>query len=296
MDKIGFLILHYYTIDDTKKCVSSIQDNIDTNNYEIVIVDNASPNNTGKDLKNLYKNSEKIHIILNDKNLGFSKGNNIGYRYLKNKLGCNYIAMLNNDTFLIQKDFFSIIKKEYEKSKFGVMGPKIYLKDNKIDRINKNIQSIKELKRYRHKIYFKLFLNYLRLENIFIKLKKEKNENNIDEENFKRCEGAVLHGCCLIFSPLYVSRLDGLMEKTFLYAEEDLLYIQTYMNDMITVYNPELKIFHNELSSTKASNSNNQKKNRFRYKNLIKANKVLEIELKKYYKSIEENKNDKENS
>lgn len=296
MDKIGFVILHYYTIDDTKKCVDSIQNKIDTDNYEIVIVDNASPNNTGKELKEIYKNNDKIHIILNDENLGFSRGNNIGYRYLKNELKCNFIVMLNNDTYLIQNDFFSVILKEYQKSKFGVMGPKIYLKDNRIDRIDRKIQNVKELKKYRYKIYFKLCLNYLHLEDVFMKINKKNKKNKlvkeeVNEDDLKRCEGAVLHGCCLVFSPIYISKFDGLSEKTFLYAEEDLLYIQIYMNDMITVYNPELKIFHNELSSTKAVTKSNNSKNRFRYKNLIKANKILEKELKLYYKYIKEKQN-----
>lgn len=292
MDKIGFVILHYYTIEDTKKCISSIQDNIDTENYEIIIVDNASPNKTGKELEKVYKKNNKIHIILNKGNLGFSKGNNIGYQYAKKELKCNYIAMLNNDTYLIQKNFFSVIRQEYKNSHFGVMGPKIYLKDNKIDRINEKIQSIKQLRKYRLKVRIKLLFNYLHLEKLFTRIfiKNKDKEEILDEKEYKRCENVVLHGCCLIFSPLYISKLNGLMEKTFLYAEEDLLYIQVYMNEMITVYNPELKIFHNELSSTKASNNNNEKKNRFRYKNLIKANKILEKELKKYYKFCKKEK------
>ena len=62
--KIVFLILHYYTIDDTIKCVNSIKSNIDADNYEIVIVDNASPNDTGKELEELYKDNDKIHVLI----------------------------------------------------------------------------------------------------------------------------------------------------------------------------------------------------------------------------------------
>lgn len=52
---------------------------------------------------------------MND-NLGFARGNNKGYRYAKNTLGCNYIIMLNNDTIIIQHDFLSIIRKEFEEN------------------------------------------------------------------------------------------------------------------------------------------------------------------------------------
>lgn len=293
MDKIGFVILHYYTIEDTKKCVSSIQELIDTDNYEIVIVDNASPNHTGEELKKMYDNHEKIHVILNKENLGFSKGNNVGFRYAKNELKCNYIAMINNDTYLLQDDFFTVIKEEYKYSHFGVMGPKIYLPGNKVNIVNDKLQSLKDLRKYRFKVYIKLMLNYLGLEDFVLKNKKsKKKETSIDLEKInKRIENVILHGCCLIFSPTYIEKFEGIDERTFLYAEEDLLYIKVYTNQMIMVYNPKLKIFHNELSSTKASNGNNKRKNRFRYKNLIIANKILEKELKKFYYLRKERKN-----
>ena len=43
--KFVFVILHYYTIEDTKKCVESIFRNGEQQNIDIVIVDNASSNN-----------------------------------------------------------------------------------------------------------------------------------------------------------------------------------------------------------------------------------------------------------
>lgn len=287
MDKIGFVILHYYTIEDTKKCVSSIIENIDTDNFEIIIIDNASPNGTGEELQKSYQGQDKIHVILNEKNLGFSSGNNIGFGYAKKQLHCNYIAMLNNDTYLIQKDFFKVIREEYEASKFGVMGPKIYLPNKNINEVNLHLQTVDNLIKYRRKVEIKLFLNYLHLEKFFTQkqlINKQEKGKEVGEEVNKRVENVILHGCCLIFSPSYIEKLEGLIEKTFLYAEEDLLYIQVYRNDMITVYNPKLKIFHNELSSTKASSGTTDKRNRFRYRNLIKANKILEKELRNFYK------------
>lgn len=37
MEKIGFVILHYYTIKDTISCLESIQNKMEKENYEIVI-------------------------------------------------------------------------------------------------------------------------------------------------------------------------------------------------------------------------------------------------------------------
>ena len=48
--KFGFVVLHYCTLDMTKKCIAAIQEKMAQADYEIVVVDNASGNGTGKDL------------------------------------------------------------------------------------------------------------------------------------------------------------------------------------------------------------------------------------------------------
>ena len=68
-ERIGFVILHYNAIKETVDCVNSIINNIDTDDYFIIIVDNKSPNYTGETLKEKYGKSEKIKVILNKENL-----------------------------------------------------------------------------------------------------------------------------------------------------------------------------------------------------------------------------------
>lgn len=49
----------------------------------IVIVDNASANGTGRELQQLYQGAENIYVILNPENLGFARGNNVGFEFAK---------------------------------------------------------------------------------------------------------------------------------------------------------------------------------------------------------------------
>ena len=79
--KIVFVILHYLAIDETYKSVDSIEKKIDTDMYKIVIVDNASPDKSGALLKEHYKNDDHVEVLLNQENLGFARGNNVGFRY-----------------------------------------------------------------------------------------------------------------------------------------------------------------------------------------------------------------------
>ena len=55
-------------------------------------------------------------------------------------------------------------------------------------------------------------------------------------------------------------------------------------NDLVSIYNPQLLIFHNEDAATNAITRTKRKKAIFTYKNLIKSNKILLEELKEYYK------------
>lgn len=111
----------YYTI----QCIESIQKRIDTKNYCIVIVDNASPNNTGVRLMDTYSMSSEVTVLLNMKNEGFARGNNVGIQYAREVLHCKYVVVLNNDTYLIQDDFYKVITEEYEYSHFAILGPRI---------------------------------------------------------------------------------------------------------------------------------------------------------------------------
>lgn len=280
MKKIGFVVLHYCAIDETYKCVDSIFNNLNTDLFHIVIVDNNSPDESGKLLKEHYKNYDNVTVINLEKNLGFSKGNNAGYKYLKNNIKCDYIALLNNDVYFLQKNFFDIIEDEYKKSRFAVLGPKIILRNNNINPINKNLLSLREYKKIRIKLFIHLLLSYFNLENMYKRIKKNKiSVKNTEVNNY--LENIILHGCCLIFSKIYIDRFDGLDEKTFLYAEEELLYLKLKSNNLKSVYLPQLEIFHNEDQATNAVTKTKYKKNIFLYKNLLLANKVLIKEISK---------------
>lgn len=279
--KLVFVILHYILETETSKCIDSIIERIDFENYDIVVVDNFSQNDSVDKLKKKYELNKKIHFICNSKNMGFTGGNNVGFLYAKKELKADFICMLNNDTYLIQDDFFETICMEYRNSKFGVMGPEIHLPNNQIEKINVNLISKEKLKLNTIKLRIYLLLNFFHCHFLINKFenRKKNNKNYMLNENSLRIENVILHGCCLIFSPKYIKKFNGLDQKTFLYREEEFLYLKVMKNNMITVYNPNLKIFHNEKQSTSKMKKNIRKSRQFRYKNLLKANKILLKEL-----------------
>ena len=87
-------------------------------------------------------------------------------------------------------------------------------------------------------------------------------------------ENTILHGACLIFSPLYVKRFEGLHDKTFLYMEEDILKLYADFYGFLMLYSSELQIYHREDVATNMVEATNDKKARLKYKYLIASSKI----------------------
>jgi hypothetical protein len=78
----------------------------------------------------------------------------------------------------------------------------------------------------------------------------------------------------MIFSKNYINQFDGLNDGTFLYMEEDILKLYADCYGFVMLYSPELAIFHKEDAATDMIVKSENKKNRWKYKQLIKSSKV----------------------
>ena len=76
-----YVILHYIVENVTIESIEHIKNNMDIDEYQIVVVDNASPNQSYSILEKRYKNDERVALIHNEYNLGFTRGNNVGIKY-----------------------------------------------------------------------------------------------------------------------------------------------------------------------------------------------------------------------
>ena len=60
MKKVVFVILHYCAVDITIRAVTVLQENLKYPDYEIVLVDNASPDDSGGILEKKYGSAERV--------------------------------------------------------------------------------------------------------------------------------------------------------------------------------------------------------------------------------------------
>lgn len=275
-----FVILHYLTADDTIECINSIVSVSEGKNSEIVIVDNYSNNGSIEKVQEHINKFDNCVIIKNTSNLGFARGNNVGYKYAKHKYKDPFIIVLNNDTIIRQNDFLKKIEKKYCDEKFALLGPDIIsLVDgghqNPLGKVpTKRLVRIQILKYSILYILSKLGLYKLVQDKTGKVNKKEKKE----PKSFEAMEikNIALHGSCLVFSPIFVRTMnEAFCPDTFLYKEEFILAKRCEKMQLKMIYDPEIKIFHKEDSSTNVFVRTKKEKREFVFKNLIRSNRIL---------------------
>ena len=290
--KFGFVVLHYGGMDVTKQCIACVE-KLYGPDVAIAIVDNHSPDRSGEKLRQFYQDKGQITVLVNEDNLGFARGNNVGYRFLREQKQCNMICVMNNDVMVQQADMLERLKKEYETSGFAVLGPHVTLpgeKENLFDFLLKPVDFYISEYRRLSKLY-RYFSSKLyperELANRAIRMvqkpfqagKKPEEEQNktVDFSVYhERHENVLLHGCCLVFSPLYIDHFsDCFCPDTFMFKEEELLYLRCREHDLKTVYDPDIDILHMEDVSTNSAYKKRREKEIFVCKNQAESLRVL---------------------
>ena len=117
--KISVIVLCYNQLDYTIKCVESIFNVTAYPNYELVLVDNASSDQTADYLKTVALNHDNAKIVLNKTNRGFAGGNNDGIAVADGE----YIVLLNNDTVVTRGWLTNMLKHFSNDEAVGLVGP-----------------------------------------------------------------------------------------------------------------------------------------------------------------------------
>ena len=267
----SFIILHYKNIEETIECLTKLQ-SLFQDKCHMVIVDN---NTLSKSEEKLIQKFTK-DILKLGKNYGFAKANNKGIAYARKKYKSKYYIVMNNDVYIDDANFLNIIEKDYKKYSFDMMGPYIsspskesvnpfpVIKD--IDSLNKEISRCKKL----IKIYSNPIMYFL-LQGV-LKIKHAIRKPNIPTNGDKTILDSPLHGCCIIFSDDYLKKYKyPFYDETFLFHEEEFLYQRVINDKLVSLYDPELKVFHKEGSSINKSNKKERLSKLFREKTRLKS-------------------------
>lgn len=222
---ISIIIVNYNSSRVLKNCLRSIfasQLNIE---YEVIIVDNNSSNNSVQIIKD---NFEKVILIENLQNLGFAKASNIG---IEKSIG-KYILFLNPDTLVHSDTIIKLYQFLRANKEYGAVGPKIYLPDGTIQlEGGRNFPSL----RY---ILFEIFVLRRTFPVLFGGLRFENWDHNTSRDV------PCLSGAAMMFSRIIIKKV-GLLDVSLPMYLEDIDYCYRirqagskiyYLNDVSIIH------------------------------------------------------------
>jgi len=108
--------------------------NLDYPNYELIVVDNGSIDKSFEKIKEFLdkKNNLRKKIIKLNKNLGFTGGNNIGFR--ARDLDSKYIVLLNNDAIIFDHSLKELVEYAELRNDIGaIQGIIVDLDNGRVD-------------------------------------------------------------------------------------------------------------------------------------------------------------------
>ncbi|MCP9473511.1 MAG: glycosyltransferase family 2 protein, partial [Nitrospira sp.] len=121
----SIIIPVYNNLELTKQCLTALASATTGVDYEVILVDNGSTDETAAFLQTLQGD---VRIIRNDENRGFAKACNQGAKAARGK----YLVFLNNDTIPQPNWLGPLVQEVEEHPEVGVVGSKLLYPDGTI--------------------------------------------------------------------------------------------------------------------------------------------------------------------
>lgn len=124
---VSIIIVNWNTSELLDRCLLSIDGTVNEIKYEVIVVDNASTDDSVAHIRDRFEN---VVIIENEENVGFAKANNQGIEVARGK----YILLLNSDTFLHEGSVKTLVRYMESYPGTGVAGCRLYYEDGTLQR------------------------------------------------------------------------------------------------------------------------------------------------------------------
>ncbi len=215
---ISVVVLNWNGLPVIESCLESILRQT-YQPLEVIVVDNASEDGSPDLIRNRFP---LVRLILNEKNLGFGGGNNLGIKASKGR----YIMILNNDTRLDLKCLEFLMQSLERDRRYGAGAPKILLdhQNNLIDAAGIVVYP----------------------DGLSIGRGRMEQAEQYDEETEVFCAS----GCAGLFRREMIEEIGLYDEDFFAYAEDTDLGWRARLTGWKCIYNPQAVVYHLHSSST----------------------------------------------
>lgn len=125
---LSIVILNYRTFELTRDTVNSVLRYSYPFSYEIIVVDNASGDDSLMKLQDYFK--DKVKFIESKENNGFAAGNNLALRQVKS----DYVLLLNSDTVVWENTLENVYSYMEQHTDVGACGCRVRLESGELDK------------------------------------------------------------------------------------------------------------------------------------------------------------------
>lgn len=248
---VSIIIVNYNTRNLTLQCLNSLYKTTNDINFEVIIIDNASSDDSVVQIEKYFP---QVILIKSKKNLGFGKANNLGAKLCNGK----YLFLLNSDTILINNTilhFFNYMENNIDKS-IACCGASLIDKNKKPTISAGNFPSL--IQEFSDLGFYKFYRNY------YINKLSPGYIIPIDENKIKEVD--YISGADIFIHKNVFMRLSGFDSDYFMYFEETDLFLRLKKLNLKSVILTSEKIIHLEGGSLINSNKININKIKLIYK------------------------------
>jgi GT2 family glycosyltransferase len=205
--ELSIIYVNWNSLDYLRESIASIYQQTHQAQFEIVVVDNASPEPGVDSLQEIFP---AVKIIHSDKNLGFAGANNLGFR---NSVG-EYVLFLNPDTKLVAPSVDLLLARHKALPDAGIVGCKLLNTDLSVQ--------LSSIQTYPTILNQAMDAEYLRLRWPECPLWRIAP---LFSETVSLLKVDIIPGACMLLSRTVFERVGLFSEEYFMYAEDlDLNY------------------------------------------------------------------------
>lgn len=222
---LSIIVLNYRQKDFCDRCLQSIFSHPIAVPFEVIVIDNASGDNSVEFLHEKW--STKARIIANESNEGFGKGHNKAIKEAKG----SYICIMNPDIEVHENTLNLLLEYLKTHEECGIVGPQLIYPDGTIQDSYRRFPT-----------FWDLIIKRTFLRPLFKRRMHHYLMHNVDQNKTQEVDWMV--GAFLLISKDFFQALGGFDERYFLFMEDTDLCRKAWNEHRSVVYFPQAKAAH----------------------------------------------------
>ncbi|XGV98773.1 MAG: glycosyltransferase family 2 protein [Leptolyngbya sp. BL-A-14] len=219
---VSIILVNYNGAEVVLECLRSLVQYLQTISYEIIVVDNAS---TDESATLISANFPVVHLLQQKENQGFGAGNNAGAKHAKGE----FLFFLNTDTLMMSDVLPPLVTLMKEHPDVGIIGTKLLNADGSLQlSIASEISIAGEYKTLKQ-----------------VKYSNSPQQQEAIAKRFDQTQTVdIVIGAAFFMRKVLFEALNGFDETFFMYFEESDLCQRARDRGWKILYTPDVSIIH----------------------------------------------------